>query len=84
MDSSYDNISNIYDYENENLSMENSSINNLSDSSSICSLLCKNETWASSVKKNRSLIIISIIFILFICILVYLYFSKKLIIDLKF
>ena len=81
MDRSYDNISNIYDYENDDLSMENSSIGNLSDSSSICSLFCKNETWMSHVKQNRPLIIISIIFILFICILIYLYFSGNLMIS---
>ena len=75
MDKSYNNINDLYDSDNlasSDLSDDNDSLN---------SLYCKKESWGIQMKNNFPLVIVTIIFLLFICILVYLYFSGKLMIN---
>jgi hypothetical protein len=75
MGKSYNDINDLYDSNN------NESSDYSDDNESLNSLYCKKESWGSQIKNNRPLVIVSIIFIIFICILVYLYFSGKLMIN---
>jgi hypothetical protein len=71
MRESYNN-NDLYDDDNVESSDDNESIN---------SLYYKKDSWKGQIKNNRPFVIVTIIFILFICILVYLYFDKKLTIN---